>query len=150
MADRLPPAPMVIRRDAFHAVAWGVAAIVLVVIGIALVVSSGGDPLSIVLLVLFGATAGYFLVAWIFPTRWEVVLDDDGIEVTLPWRQTRVAWDEVDFVRVTRLAGDPFLELHVVEDDRLVSRGAMLPFGADLAALDARLRRQFGVDTSAS
>lgn len=134
-ATSAPDDELVLRRDRRAATAWGIPAVLLVVAGAWLLVDSRFGAIGIVAFGVFGFVAAVFLVPWLAPDRHAVRFDDTGITFVVPWRTRHVAWHSVQTVRLSKLAGDPFLEVEALDGKGGVeSIGMLLPVGADVAA----------------
>ncbi len=91
----------------------------------------------------------YVVLPLLAPHRFQLRLDAAAIEVTLPWQRRRIPWDRVYLARVVTVMGEPVLELHVWDPDDPAqtaprATGVLLPLGADLEVLHARLERHLG------
>lgn len=134
-------APLVLVREGRAATAWGIPALMLLVAGTWLLLDARGGLLGVLSFVVFALVAGVFLVPWLAPDRHLVRFDDEGVTFVVPWRTRLVPWSRVQTVRLSRLAGDPFLEVEALDDrGRVESIGMLLPVGADVAAAHEWLR----------
>lgn len=144
--DRLDVAtagPLVLVRERRAATAWGIPALLLVVAGLWLLLDSRGGAMGVLAFLVFVGVAAVFLVPWLAPGRHLARFDDDGITFVVPWRTRHVPWVRVQTVRLSTLAGDPFLEVEALDADGAVeSIGMLLPIGADVAAAHVWLRER--------
>jgi hypothetical protein len=135
---------LTLRADRTTAAVWSVAALLLVAGSVWIVRDSRGALLAWIGFVLAIAVTAYFALQLVVPRALRLELDQDGIEGHLLGHTTRVRWDDVKVARVTVVAGDPILELHVRRDGDTEPVGVLLPLGCDLDALHAFLEARLG------
>jgi hypothetical protein len=114
----------------------------LAAIGLALwiVVDSAGHGLAWALLVASTVVTAPFLAQLVAPARFTWRLDGHGLVARSPLRVLEAPWEDIHLARVVRQAGEPALELQLRRGDETETHLALLPFGADRAALHRALR----------
>lgn len=136
--------------DPPRAAAWAAAAVLLVTMAIWIIADTGGAVLAWIGLAVAIAVALYFAIPLVAPRATTVVLDPDRVHGRSYHATVDVPWDVVQVARVTRVAGESILELHVREPSttgdpwRTRAVGILLPVGADTAALHDFLERRLG------
>ncbi len=136
--------------DRRRAVAWTVAALILVAMCVWFVGDSRGAVVAWVALAASVAVALAFLVPVIAPELTTVVLDQEGVRGRSYHARVDLRWEEVLVADVVTVAGEPILQLHVRVPSatgdpwRTQAVGILLPLGCDLAALHAFLAARLG------
>lgn len=142
--------PAVLRPDRGAATRWTVVGATASVLALWIALDAGDSVLAWAFTALCLVLTAYVAAQLARPDRFQVRLDAAGVEVALPWQHARIPWGRVQVARVVSVAGEPVLELHVWDHDdpaQAVPRatGILLPLGADLDLLHARLGRHLGV-----
>lgn len=128
---------------------WTVVGVVAIVLALWVALDVRSNLMAWLFVALCLVITSYVAIQLAAPTRFAVVLDDDGIEVSLPWQHDRIPWDRVHLARVVRVVGEPVLEVHAWDPGERAQRsphpvGILLPMGADLPVLHRVLEARLG------
>lgn len=128
---------------------WTVVGVVATVLALWVALDVRSNLIAWLFVALCLVVTSYVAIQLATPGRFAVVLDDDGIEVSLPWQHDRIPWDRVHLARVIRVIGEPVLEVHAWDPGEVTRRspqpvGILLPMGADLPTLHRVLEARLG------
>lgn len=137
-----------LRPSASATVPWALVGGISTALALWVALDAGTSLLAWLFAGLCVVATSYVLVQVLVPGWFTVVLDRSAIDAHLPWSHQRITWDRVHIARVVRVLGEPVLELHVWDPDRVTqiprAVGILLPFGADLPALHRVLEERLG------
>ncbi|MDX1622149.1 MAG: hypothetical protein R3320_14225 [Nitriliruptorales bacterium] len=142
--------PLVLRPDRGTVGRWAIAALVALGVFVWAFIDSRGHFLAIIAVTFAAVVAAFFVLQFIAPRLFQVVLTESGLHARLLTSRAELDWDHVHVARVISVAGEPYLELQIREPSptgdpwRTRTTGVWLPTGCDIKALHRFLARRLG------
>lgn len=144
-----PRDEVIVEPDRAAAVRWSLVGAAAIGLAVWIALDADTNVVAWTFVALCVVLSSYVVLQLVMPRRFQLRLDADAIEVSLPWQHRRIPWQQVHLARVVSVTGEPVLELHVWDPDRPAQEspratGVLIPLGADLAGLHAMLDRHLG------